>query len=195
VNVPNALTVVRILLVPALVLALLAKTGAGDLLAAAAFVAASATDALDGYLARRGDIVTTFGKIMDPIADKLLIIAALLALVSLSRVQAWVALVIIGREFAVTALRAAVGAGQGIVISANQLGKLKTVFQVALVLVLIIEHRLLGVRMMVPWWVYVIEYATVAITLASGAEYFRAALSGGDGGGGVEPRAPAGVDG
>ena len=84
-NVPNVLTVVRILLVPVLVVALLEKTSGGDLLAAIVFAAASVTDAIDGYLARSRNSVTTFGKLMDPIADKLLIVAALVALVSLDR--------------------------------------------------------------------------------------------------------------
>src|SRR5579884_3788363 len=131
-NLPNLLTVIRILLVPVLVVALLDKTGGGDLLAAIVFAAASVTDAIDGWLARSRNSVTTFGKLMDPIADKLLIVAALIALVSLSRLEAWVAMVIISREFAVTALRLAVGAGQGVVISASTLGKLKTVTQVAM---------------------------------------------------------------
>ena len=103
-NVPNVLTVVRILLVPVLVVALLEKTGGGDLLAAIVFAVASLTDAIDGYLARSRNWVTTFGKLMDPIADKLLIVAALIALVSLGRLEAWVAMVIIAREFAVTVL-------------------------------------------------------------------------------------------
>ena len=106
-NVPNVLTVVRILLVPVLVVALLEKTGGGDLLAAIVFAVASLTDAIDGYLARSRNWVTTFRKLMDPIADKLLIVAALIALVSLGRLEAWVAMVIIAREFAVTVLRVA----------------------------------------------------------------------------------------
>ena len=106
-NVPNLLTVVRILLVPVLVVALLEKTGAGDLFAAIVFVIASVTDAVDGWLARSRNWVTTFGKLMDPIADKLLIIAALVVLVSLGRLEAWVAMVIIAREFAVTVLSGA----------------------------------------------------------------------------------------
>jgi CDP-diacylglycerol--glycerol-3-phosphate 3-phosphatidyltransferase len=93
-NFPNVLTVIRILLVPVLVVALLDKTHGGDLLAAIVFAVASLTDAIDGYLARARNSITTFGKLMDPIADKLLIIAALVALVSLDRVQAWVAMVI-----------------------------------------------------------------------------------------------------
>ena len=132
-NVPNVLTVVRILLVPVLVVALLEKTGGGDLLAAIVFAVASLTDAIDGYLARSRNWVTTFGKLMDPIADKLLIVAALIALVSLGRLEAWVAMVIIAREFAVTVLRVAAGTQQGVVISASSLGKLKTAIQVAMV--------------------------------------------------------------
>src|SRR5947209_1816595 len=139
-NVPNLLTVVRILLVPVLVVALLEKTSGGDLLAAIVFATASLTDAIDGWLARSRNWVTTFGKLMDPIADKLLIIAALIALVSLGRLDAWGAMVIISSDFAVTVLRIAVGAQQGTVISASALGKLKTAFQVAMVIALIAVH-------------------------------------------------------
>jgi CDP-diacylglycerol--glycerol-3-phosphate 3-phosphatidyltransferase len=163
-NLPNVLTVIRILLVPVLVVALLDKTDGGDLLAAAVFAVASLTDAIDGYLARTRNSITTFGKLMDPIADKLLIIAALVALVSLNRLQAWVAMVIIAREFAVTALRMA-ATQQGVVISASPLGKLKTIAQVAAVMALIAvpSH---------PLWVSLLVYATVAITVFSGADYF-----------------------
>jgi CDP-diacylglycerol---glycerol-3-phosphate 3-phosphatidyltransferase len=188
-NVPNVLTVVRILLVPVLIVALLDKTGGGDLLAAIVFAVASLTDAIDGYLARSRNWVTTFGKLMDPIADKLLIIAALVALVSLNRLAAWVAMVIIAREFAVTVLRVAVGTQQGVVISANVLGKLKTATQVAMVLVLIAVHGR-------PLWVSLLVYATVAITVLSGADYFFGVFSRSraESGSGVEPRAPAGVN-
>src|SRR5690242_1415532 len=140
VNVPNVLTVLRILLVPVLVVALLDATPSGDLLAAIVFAVASLTDLLDGYLARTRDSITTFGKLMDPIADKLLIVAALVALVSLDRLAAWVAMVIIAREFAVTALRVAVGTQQGMVIPASPWGKIKTAFQVAMVIALIAVH-------------------------------------------------------
>jgi CDP-diacylglycerol---glycerol-3-phosphate 3-phosphatidyltransferase len=163
-NVPNVLTVVRILLVPVLVVALLDKTSSGDLLAAIVFAAASLTDAIDGYLARSRNWVTTFGKLMDPIADKLLIVAALIALVSLSRLEAWVAMVIISREIAVTVLRAAAGA-QGTVIAANSLGKLKTALQVAMVMVLIaVGGSPLPVKLLV--------YTTVVVTVLSGLDYF-----------------------
>src|ERR687887_2004825 len=127
-NVPNFLTVIRIMLVPVIVVALLAETPNGDTLAAVVFALAAFTDGLDGYIARSRGSITTFGKLMDPIADKLLIIAPLVLLVSLDRIAAWVAMVIIAREFAVTALRI-VAVEQGVVIAASPLGKLKTVTQ------------------------------------------------------------------
>lgn len=164
-NVPNVLTVIRILLVPVLVVALLEKTSGGDLLAAIVFAAASLTDAIDGYLARSRNWVTTFGKLMDPIADKLLIIAALIALVSLGRLEAWVAMVIIAREFAVTVLRVAVGAQQGVVIPASPFGKIKTALQVAMVIAVIAVHGH-------PLWLQFLIYATVTVTVLSGADYF-----------------------
>ena len=163
-NVPNLLTVVRMLLVPVVIVALLEKSGSGDLLAAIVFATASLTDAIDGYLARSRDWVTTFGKLMDPIADKLLIVAALIALVSLGRLEAWVAMVIISREFAVTALRIGAGA-QGVVIAASPLGKLKTASQVVMVMVLIAVHGH-------PLWASLLVYVTVLITVVSGADYF-----------------------
>jgi CDP-diacylglycerol---glycerol-3-phosphate 3-phosphatidyltransferase len=132
-NLPNMLTVLRIMLVPVLVVALLGNTREGDVLAAVVFAAASLTDFVDGYLARARQTVTTFGKLMDPLADKLLIVAALVALVSLNRLEAWVAMVIITRELAVTVLR--LGATQaGVVMEASMLGKLKTCMQIALIL-------------------------------------------------------------
>lgn len=164
-NVPNVLTVVRILLVPVLVVALLEKSGSGDLLAAIVFAMASLTDAIDGYLARSRNWVTTFGKLMDPVADKLLIVAALVALVSLGRLEAWVAMVVIAREFAVTALRVAVATQGGVVIPASPWGKIKTAVQVALVICLIAVHGR-------PVWLSALIYATVAVTVFSGADYF-----------------------
>ena len=104
-NVPNVLTLLRILAVPVIVVALLGETPDGDALAAGVFALAALTDGLDGYIARRRQDVTTFGKLVDPLADKLLIVAALISLVSLGRLAAWVAMVIIARELAVTGLR------------------------------------------------------------------------------------------
>ena len=163
-NLPNALTMLRILAVPVIVVALLGETPNGDALAAGVFALAALTDGLDGYFARSRDAVTTFGKLMDPLADKLLIVAALVSLVSLDRLAAWVAMVIIARELAVTGLRA-VAAERGIVISASPLGKAKTILQVAAVIALIAADP-------APVWVDVLVYVAVAMTLISGVDYF-----------------------
>src|SRR5919112_5985833 len=135
-NLPNALTVVRILLVPVVVVALTVESPEGSTIAAIVFAIAALTDGLDGYIARSRQAVTTFGKVMDPVADKLMIAAALISLVSLERVAAWVAMVIIAREFAVSGLRVAAGQ-QGGVIPAGPLGKAKTVAQIAAILAVI----------------------------------------------------------
>jgi CDP-diacylglycerol--glycerol-3-phosphate 3-phosphatidyltransferase len=163
-NLPNLLTVLRILAVPVIVVALLDETPNGDALAAGVFALAAFTDGLDGYFARSRDAVTTFGKLMDPLADKLLIVAALVSLVSLDRLAAWVAMVIIARELAVTGLRA-VAAERGIVIAASWLGKVKTILQVAAVFALIAADPS-------PVWVDLLVYLAVAMTLISGADYF-----------------------
>ena len=163
-NLPNFLTVVRIMLVPALVVALLGNTPGGDVLAAVVFALASLTDFVDGYLARARDSVTAFGKLMDPLADKLLIVAALVSLVSLHRLAAWVAMVIITRELAVTMLRVG-AAGAGVVISASMFGKLKTCVQIAAILAVIAVHGH-------PLWVSALLYITVLVTVVSGLDYF-----------------------
>jgi CDP-diacylglycerol--glycerol-3-phosphate 3-phosphatidyltransferase len=163
-NAPNVLTLLRILLVPVLVVALLEETPDGDVIAAAVFALAALTDGLDGYIARRRKQVTTFGKLMDPLADKLLVIAALISLVSLDRLAAWVAMVIIARELAVTGLRT-IAAEQGVVIAASWLGKLKTALQVAAITCLIAFDPS-------PAWVDALLYVAVAVTVISGADYF-----------------------
>jgi CDP-diacylglycerol--glycerol-3-phosphate 3-phosphatidyltransferase len=163
-NLPNLLTVTRILLVPVLVAALLQEAGPGESLAAAVFIIASITDALDGWIARRQKKISTFGKLMDPLADKLLVTSALVSLVSLQRLSAWVAMVIIAREFAVTGLRQ-LAMEHGDVIPASLWGKIKTVAQVAMVLVLITVDGS-------PAWVDVLVWLTTAITVVSGADYF-----------------------
>jgi CDP-diacylglycerol---glycerol-3-phosphate 3-phosphatidyltransferase len=164
VNAPNVLTVLRILLVPVLVVALLAGTDHGDLLAAIAFALASVTDAVDGHLARSRGSITTFGKLMDPVADKLLIVAALFSLVSLDRLPAWVAMVIVAREFAVTMTRMA-AAPTGVVIAANWWGKVKTIVQVAAIFFLIAIDGS-------PLWLDLLVYGMVGITIVSGVDYF-----------------------
>jgi CDP-diacylglycerol---glycerol-3-phosphate 3-phosphatidyltransferase len=163
-NLPNVLTVLRIMLVPVLVVALLGNTPAGDVLAAAVFALASLTDFIDGYLARARHSITTFGKLMDPLADKLLIVAALISLVSLHRLAAWVAMVIITRELAVTVLR--MGATQaGVVMAASMFGKVKTCLQIAAILAVIAVHHQ-------PLWVSLLLYLTVLVTVLSGLDYF-----------------------
>ena len=163
-NVPNVLTMLRIVAVPVVVVALLEETPQGDVIAAAVFALAALTDGLDGYIARRRKEITTFGKLMDPLADKLLITAALVSLVSLDRLAAWVAMVIIAREFAVTGLRS-VAAERGVVIAASWLGKVKTALQVLAVFALIAVQP-------TPLWVDLTVYAAVAATVISGADYF-----------------------
>jgi CDP-diacylglycerol--glycerol-3-phosphate 3-phosphatidyltransferase len=164
-NVPNVLTVLRILLVPVLVVALTTNTPNGDTIAAIVFALAALTDGLDGYIARSRKAITTFGKVMDPIADKMLITAALIALVSLDRLDAWVAMVIIAREFAVSSLRVA-AAQQGAIIPASILGKIKTVTQVVAVMALIAANDPHAT------WVNVLVGLMVLTTVASGVDYF-----------------------
>jgi CDP-diacylglycerol---glycerol-3-phosphate 3-phosphatidyltransferase len=163
-NLPNLLTVLRIMLVPALVVALLGNTPGGDVLAAIVFALASLTDFIDGYLARARDSVTTFGKLMDPLADKLLIVAALISLVSLNRLAAWVAMVIITRELAVTVLRLA-ATQAGVVMAASNFGKVKTCLQIITILAVIAVHGH-------PAWVTALLYLTVLVTVLSGLDYF-----------------------
>ncbi len=163
-NLPNFLTLLRILAVPVVVVALLAESPNGDVLAAAVFALAALTDGLDGYFARSRNSVTTFGKLMDPLADKLLIVGALVSLVSLDRLAAWVAMVIIAREVAVTILRT-IAAERGIVIAASWLGKVKTVLQIAAVIALIATNP-------APLWVNVLVYLALAATIISGLDYF-----------------------
>ena len=163
-NLANTLTLLRILLVPVVVVALLDETPNGDAIAAGVFALAALTDGLDGWIARNRGEITTFGKLMDPLADKLLVTAALVSLVSLGRLEAWVAMVIIAREFAVTGLRA-VAAERGVVIQASWLGKVKTILQIAAIIALIaVDPTPLGVDILV--------YVAVAATVISGVDYF-----------------------
>src|SRR4029077_14747144 len=154
----------RILAVPVVVVALLVEMPNGDIIAAAVFAAAALSDGLEGSLPRSRNSVTTFGKLMDPLADKLLIIGALVSLVSLGRLEAWVAMVLIAPEGAVTILRTIAHEG-GLVIAASWLGKAKTVLQIAAVIALIATNPS-------PAWVDVLVYAAVAVTIVSGADYF-----------------------
>jgi CDP-diacylglycerol---glycerol-3-phosphate 3-phosphatidyltransferase len=175
-NLPNALTLARIFLVPLLVLVLVTKFEGRliwgirmELVGAAIFGLASLTDWLDGYLARRRKQVTTLGQLMDPLADKLLITAALLSLVQMDLAPAWMVLVILGREFAVTVLRG-VAYSRGIVIAASPLGKFKMVSQVVAILLLILGYDHLQrffVLGRIALWVAVIT------AVVSGIDYYR----------------------
>ena len=178
-NLPNSLTVTRIFLIPLLVVVLLTKFEGRHILGvpkemvgAAIFGLASLTDWLDGYLARRRKQVTTFGQMVDPVADKLLISAALISLVQLELAPAWMVFVIIGREFAITGLRSLAYA-RGVVIPASPLGKIKMIAEVVAILALILSRE--GTKDMnglyligqVALWVVVIA------ALVSAADYFR----------------------
>src|SRR4249919_4320312 len=143
-NLPNALTVTRIFLVPLLVVVLLTKFEGRlifgvrkELVGAAIFGIAALTDVLDGYLARRRKQITTLGQLMDPLADKLLITAALFSLVQMDLVPAWMAVLLVGREFAVTVLRS-IAHGKGMVIPASPMGKIKMAAEVTAILALIL---------------------------------------------------------
>ncbi len=160
-NLPNVLTVFRILLVPVLVVALLTETRNGDVFAAVVFALASVTDYVDGWYARSRNIITTFGKAMDPIADKLLVIAAIVTLVSLDRLPTWVAMVTVARELAVTVARAQAPE----VIPAAAWGKWKTTVQIVAIFFLILLDPS-------PAWVDALVYAMVAITLVSAVDFF-----------------------
>ncbi|MCL4441433.1 MAG: CDP-diacylglycerol--glycerol-3-phosphate 3-phosphatidyltransferase [Firmicutes bacterium] len=138
-NLPNRLTLARMFLIPVFLAVVTLKIKYGDIIAAGVFVLAASTDGLDGYIARKNKQVTTLGKFMDPLADKLLVSAALIVLVELGKISAWVAVLIIGREFMVTGLRA-IAAAEGVVISASKLGKWKTVTQIIAIVVMFLQN-------------------------------------------------------
>lgn len=137
-NLPNMLTLLRIALIPVMAVLLLSPSREAGFWAAAVFAVASTTDWLDGYLARRMEIVTTFGKFLDPIADKLIVMAALIMILPFNRVPAWMVLVILGREIIITGLRG-LASTEGIVIPASNLGKFKTIFQIVAILGLLLH--------------------------------------------------------
>jgi len=175
VNLPNTLTLIRIAMIPLFMAFLLVKMPDGtayfpyqDFVAAGIFILASATDGLDGYFARKLKQVTNLGKFLDPLADKLLVSAALIALVELNLVSAWIVWIILAREFAVTGLRA-IAAAEGVVISASKLGKLKTVTQIIAIALLILRDWPLSILN-----IYIAQpmiYLALMITIISGVDY------------------------
>lgn len=171
-NLPNQLTLLRILMVPVLLAVISLRLPLGDYIAAAVFVLAAITDGLDGYMARKKKLVTSLGKLLDPLADKLLISAALIALVELDRLSGWVAVVIIGREFAVTGLRS-LAAAEGIILAASKLGKIKTITQIVAVVAMLLRDLSFNL-MNIPFGNIAMAVA-VFFTLWSGMNYFQQA--------------------
>ena len=139
-NTPNKLTIARMILVPFFVLFILTGWGgdANRYICLAIFVVASITDWFDGHLARKNNLVTNFGKFMDPLADKLLVCSALICMIELDKLPAWVVIIIIGREFIISGFRL-IAAENGIVIAANYWGKFKTVSQMIMIILLLID--------------------------------------------------------
>jgi len=169
-NLPNSLTLFRIACIPVLVLLLFFPHKATSFLAALVFGLASLSDLLDGFLARRQQLVTTFGKFLDPLADKLVVSAALIMLIPLGRAPAWMVVVIVGRELAITGLRS-MALSEGKVISADELGKKKMVFQIVAILGLLLHYEYFGINFHAIGMFFL--WLAVVLTLWSGINYFR----------------------
>ncbi|MFP5204441.1 MAG: CDP-diacylglycerol--glycerol-3-phosphate 3-phosphatidyltransferase, partial [Acidobacteriota bacterium] len=182
-NLPNSITMSRIIMIP-LFLWILSPhfpwqgNGAQELTAAVLFILASATDGVDGYLARRRGQITTMGMLLDPLADKIMVTAALIELVAYNPgvVKVWIAVVIIGREFLINGLRS-IAASEGFTISASELGKLKTVIQIVAVVSTLLAHRWdhwqIGfVVIPIKWYAIAAVYFTVLVSSISAIDYF-----------------------
>lgn len=139
-NLPNKLTVLRVIMIPFFVVFMLTDIGGeyGKYIALAIFVVASLTDLLDGHLARKHNLVTNFGKFMDPLADKLLVCSAMICLVEMQRLAAWMVILIISREFIISGFRL-IASDNGVVIAASYWGKFKTTFQMLMIILLILD--------------------------------------------------------
>ena len=185
-NLPNSITLIRILSIPLLIWILssgrfTSVNGEKELLASVVFIAAAMTDGIDGYLARKRDQITTIGILLDPIADKLLIAAAFVVLVQVNPalVPAWVAIVVIGREFLVSGLRS-IAASEGFTIEASDLGKFKMVVQIVSVVAVILDHRwkewpVYGPYVLPIHWIgYSAIWFMVCVSLVSAIDYFVA---------------------
>lgn len=172
-NLANKLTLSRIILIPIFMLVLLVRIPLGEYIAAGIFIVAASTDGLDGYIARKRKEITTLGKLMDPLADKLLVSAALICLVELKQISGWIAFLIIAREFFVTGIRA-VAAAEGVVIAASPLGKIKTISQIVAISALLLNDFPLSLITDFPFGKYAI-YVAVFFTIWSGADYYLSA--------------------
>lgn len=180
-NLPNKITVSRVLLIPVFMIFMLIDFGMGDIAVAGTemmkehliggliFIIASITDWLDGYIARKNNLVTNMGKFLDPLADKLLVSAALIILVELGIAPSWIVIIIISREFAVTGLRLIL-AGGGEVVAANQLGKIKTVAQILAITSLLLNNIFFE-SIGFPFGVIML-YIALVFTVWSGFDYF-----------------------
>jgi len=166
---PNSLTMFRIAAVPLLILLMLSPSRWCGLFAALIFCAAAITDYFDGYVARRFKLVSSLGKIMDPLADKLLVSSAFIMMIPHNRAPAWVICIIIGRELAVTGLRNIISE-KGEDVSASKLGKLKTGFQIAAIIPLLIHYNYFGIDFHAIG--YVLLWVALIVTVWSGVDYF-----------------------
>ena len=167
-NLANKLTFLRILMIPVFMIFALTDIPYGNLIAASVFLAASATDALDGYIARKRKEITNMGKLLDPLADKLLVAAALISLVETGQIPSWIAVTIIGREFLVTGLRG-LAAADGMIIAASNLSKVKTITQITALIILLLEDYFVGFLGFSPGeWVL---YIALAFTVYTGFDY------------------------
>lgn len=168
-NIANKITMLRIALIPFFIVFMLWEFPFHMEAALAVFLLASITDHLDGHLARKYNLITDFGKFMDPLADKLLVTGAFVILIQLGRIEAWIVFVILAREFAVTGLRS-LAAAQNVVIAASYFGKLKTVSQIVTICILLLNNfpfSLINIPMDT-----ISIYITLIITILSGLDYF-----------------------
>lgn len=165
-NLPNKLTILRMIMIPFFVVFMLTDIGgaASDYIALIIFCVASFTDYLDGHLARKNNLVTNFGKFMDPLADKLLVCSALICLIPLGRLETWIVLVIIAREFIISGFRL-VASDNGIVIAASYWGKFKTVSHMTMIILMILNIPFLAIVTEIIKWI------AVALTIISLADY------------------------
>ena len=166
---PNTLTLFRIAAVPIIVILMLYPNRISTWIAAILFSLAAITDYFDGYIARKFGLVSNLGKVMDPVADKLLVSSAFIMLTALGWVPAWMVCIIIGREIAVTGLRNII-AEKGEDVSASSLGKYKTGFQIAAIIPLLIHYPFFGLDVQAVGWFFL--WGALAFTLWSGADYF-----------------------
>ncbi len=169
INLPNAITLLRVCILPVLFLLLLAPGRVWSLVIAVLFIMAALTDLLDGYVARKYHIVTSIGKFLDPVADKLIVNTAMILMIPIGRIPAWIVAVIIIRDFIVDGIRT-IASDRGIVIDASRLGKKKTLCQIFAVSALIIHYPFIGADAHVVGMV--ILFIALFLTVYSGVDYF-----------------------